>query len=176
MKQMYKIDDVVAYLQRDDLELEQMLDGVASTFPNITVEEVEAAFDAFDRITDARMAENEADFAAHEANHREAMHIFAGCPKGTIFRDAVEIKMKQGDPIAAKWSARLNSRSFRMKEAMLNAAYTVHPLFESNGLWIGERMMPSERELIEWFKLNHPASAREIERAVERDYPSHMPN
>jgi hypothetical protein len=169
MTSTHKIADVVAFIARDDLDPEQVILDIDKSFPGITVEEVEAAFAVYDREADARMAETEAEHAAWKCDFEEMRQIFAGCPADTSLRTAVAIKINQGDPLAVKWAARLNSRSYRLREELLTAAHAVHPLFEDDGRWIGKRMMPTERERIEWFKLNYPASASEIERAIEQE-------
>lgn len=53
-----------------------------------------------------------------------------------------------------------------------DAAYAAHPLFEQRGdfiRWLGDpKDEPSHNAVVEWFQLNHPAKAREIERLHAR--------
>jgi hypothetical protein len=78
----------------------------------------------------------------------------------------------QGDPLAMKWHAILNSAGYRKGEALMAAAHAAHPLFESfdrGWTWKGEGDGPSPDAVLDWFQLNHPTQAREIERRFEQD-------
>jgi hypothetical protein len=85
--------------------------------------------------------------------------------------EAIEIKARQGDPIALHWQASMNTREYRLIEALGEAAHLAHPEWmqtrEGHFEWTGDGEMPSEDAMIDWFQMTHPTEARRIEAEIE---------
>jgi hypothetical protein len=71
-------------------------------------------------------------------------------------------------------------RIYRNEDALLRAAWAVHPDFVFDRLypqraavavvsWVGEGEQPSRNEVIEWYRQNYPEQTREIEQRIDQE-------
>jgi hypothetical protein len=102
----------------------------------------------------------------HEAKQaRAAAKLFEGLPKGIIFDDACRMKAAEGNGVAQRHLAAMNSRTNRVFEALFSAAVDLCPAwprFQKNALY------PMEcRKLVEWFQTTHPREARKVEDSIK---------
>jgi hypothetical protein len=171
----FKRREIVDFINRQKLgttEAEEAVARIREQFSGITIDEIESAFAVYDDEVDARFAEHQAQYIRSKDQSREARLIFEGCPADITFDEAVTFKAQQGDPVALRWQASWNTKEYRRMEALSLAALAAHPQFveKPDGVfeWIGEGDMPSENQMIDWFQLNHPSRAREIENAIDQ--------
>lgn len=67
------------------------------------------------------------------------------------------------------------SDRFKHRHRLFAAACAMHPLWECDGgphlncYWKGDGKEPSQDEMIEWFKVNHPAQASKREVEIRRE-------
>ena len=100
---------------------------------------------------------------------KEVGRILSGLPEGTTIEEACAIKAARGDAGARQLLARLNSREWRLGDALLKAAFDEHPSWVRIGEGVVLRLdpdAPEDDELIEWFQKNYPHQARAIERSI----------
>jgi hypothetical protein len=132
----------------------------------------QAAFDEADRRDDLDWEEAQAQHKAWKEQYADAMMIFDGLPKDITFAEACRIKAGRGDPLAQRYLNWLNSRSYRLWSALINAAIERHPGYQHTGKHSWRKIdpaAPDENELVEWFQKNYPAEARAIEAAIDAD-------
>jgi hypothetical protein len=107
------------------------------------------------------------------ADMEEIKKLFDELSAGTKLRKAAEIKARSGDSIAKALLVKLNSRQWRLNDALLTAALQAHPDWqEAEGSayrYIGGGEPPDDWQpaLIEWFQKNHPREARAIEIKID---------
>ena len=169
----YKITDIVAFISKHELEEpepEAFFARLRAEFPGITHDEYVAAEAAHGYEIDAEIAEVQARYRRHQREYEEALHILEGLGKKISISEAVEIKAAQGDPIALRWQKAMGSKSYRLLEALGEAAHRAHPHFEQTPdhvwHWTGDGDMPSEDAMIDWFQMTHPTEARRIEAEI----------
>jgi hypothetical protein len=170
----YKTTDIVAAFNAEEqagTALEDLRAVIERKFPGITTEECLHALEVIRCESDARHAEAEAEYRRSKKETEEGWHIFEGLGEAITLSEAIEIKAAQGDPIALRWQAGMNTRWYRLNDALSVAAHEAHPQFEEAPdqvwHWKGDGKMPSVEELIDWFQMTHPTEARRIEAEIE---------
>jgi hypothetical protein len=117
--------------------------------------------------------EHEEKVAKYERDKRfaeEAIQILKGLPEGTKLLEACKIKAAQGDPLAQRYLAFLNSRTYRTETALHKAAAAVHRGWQANADGSSSKIddaAPESAELIEWLYREHPEIAPQVEAAIE---------
>lgn len=118
----------------------------------------------------ATLLDEAAELERRATQRAAEVELFEGCPDGTTFRQACEIKAAQGNKLAQQYVSWWESRQYRIEDAILDAAIGAHPGWER-----GEQPghfkkldddAPDAEALIEWFYKNYPVQAREIENRI----------
>jgi hypothetical protein len=174
MSDNYKRRDLVVFAHEHVLtDPNQMIADAQRRFPGVSTEELRWAFEVVDFENDERHREHMERYAQERPFMDEIGKMFEGLPEGTRLDDAVKIKAAQGNAFAIKYLAYTRTKAYRAREALSEAAYAAHPLFEQRGdviYWLGDlEDEPSDDAVVEWFQINHPAAAREIERKIEEE-------
>jgi len=165
----YRTTEIVAFILENMASTKpEKIDALLrKQFPGIEDDLINRAFEVIEFESEEELREHE-EFARQRALMRE---IFEAVPDATTFGEAVEIKAAQGHPFAMALLRQSNTKAALTLEAVSDAAYAAHPLFEQRGKfihWLGDpKDEPSHDAVIEWFQLNHPAKAREIEREFD---------
>jgi hypothetical protein len=165
----YKTTDIVAFIlaNMESTKPENIDALLRKQFPGIEDDLIERAFKVLEFESNELLREHQ-----KQARQRALMKdIFEDLPDETTFGEAVKIKAAQGHPFAIGLLAHNNTSAVQMRDALGDAAYAAHPLFEQRGKfirWLGDpKDEPSHDAVIEWFQINHPVKAREIERRFE---------
>jgi hypothetical protein len=136
------------------------------------IEIAKAAFEEADRREKLDWEEAQAKHEAWKEQYTDSLMIFDGLPKDITFDEACRIEAERGDPLAQRYLDWLNSRSYRLSSALLDAAIERHPGYQHTDTdkhrWRKtDPAAPDEDELVEWFQKNYPREARAIEAAVD---------
>lgn len=163
------VEDTARRLEAEGIDLSPALtQAVVERFPEITCEQMVHVMTAWDADIEAERAEFEAKHEREMARIDMARQIFAGLEDVVkTFGEACQIKARGEGPVAEaarRWLIAMDSVTARLGEA----AHQAHPDFveTTKGHWryTGPGEMPSDEAVIEWFQMNHPTQAREIER------------
>lgn len=95
-------------------------------------------------ILDHEHKEKQAEFDRQMKESNPAIEILSGLPKATTFYEACVIKAAQGHTLAQHALRQMNSREYRVHEALFDAAVDVHPGWER-----GKKRDPCEARAIE---------------------------
>jgi hypothetical protein len=151
---------------------EEMNAGLRKQFPGISDDQMQRAYAVFREEMAEGLRESSRVLAQVEILEVLAGSIFEGLPDGTTLAEAAKIKAAQGDPVALSYQAHANSSEYRIQCALWEAAVDAHPDWKKHNnrsyRWKGQGEAPSTDSMVDWFQLNHPAQAREIERAIEK--------
>jgi|GEM_PF-2674123 len=102
--------------------------------------------------------------------------IHEGLPAGLRFREACQIRATGTGPVAdlaQQYLTWFDSREYRVREALVEAAMKAHPYFERDvtrpHIWhyTAPGDGPDEETLIDWFQRTHPARARAVEAEIQ---------
>jgi hypothetical protein len=153
----------------DDIDLEAMFHQVHREYPNLTPHGINRAFG----IAHDKLIEQDHKLERERFLIDFGIEMFEGLPEGLILDEAVRIKAKQGNKLALRYLAEQGTKEARLIDALSDAAHAAHPqvkvLDYGRYQWNADGEFPSTDALIEWFQINHPNEAREIERAVEEE-------
>ena len=165
----YKTTDVVAAIwEMGLLEIKEITHRLARQFPGAPEDQIARAFEIA-----ADEAREEEARLQHEANTLHVLALlFDGMSEDVTVSQAVEIKAKQGNPLAIAILEQLNSVEYRRYHALWQAACEADPRWTKTDrghlLWRGASgKAPSCDAMIEWFQTTHPREARRIEADIE---------
>jgi hypothetical protein len=155
-----------------DQRLKVIMTAINEQYAACPMKVVKRAFEIVDEEMQFNFEEANRQHAAHRRQHDEAMQIFAGLSRNITFHEACKVKAAGDGPdavLARKWLSRMESREWRLGEALGDAAHAAHPDFRREGRawhYTGAGKMPNEQDLIEWFQLTHPREAKRIENDI----------
>jgi hypothetical protein len=102
--------------------------------------------------------------------HALISHLFERFPEGGTVNEVVAMGVACRDPAALQLQAMWDTRASRLREALSLAAMRAHPQWtepeDGHFNWTGEGVMPTEAAMVDWFQMNHPTEAREIEQEI----------
>ena len=104
------------------------------------------------------------------ANLEQVGALFSDMPEGVTLLDAAEIKAAEGDAVAIALLADFNSDAMRLSVALTSAAAEAHQGWKLNSDGSIKRTSDegpyTPEALADWFQMNHPREARDIEQRV----------
>jgi hypothetical protein len=174
MKNRAKLAQELFELELTDDDEEENNRRMDAILGDLTEREAEAVWD----LVEAMQAEREAEYKAKAEHSKRMQKLFEGLPnaKDLTTMQAAEIKAAQGDAFAIKILRWFNSRDHRLYIALFRAAVDAHPDWinvEGKGArFIGkdDEMQSADAlgdALIDWFQMNHPKRAKEIEASID---------
>ena len=118
------------------LGVDEMLTELGKMFPDASRDEFDRAFGIAQEELQSRAKQS-----FDEADHLTMMaSMLDGLPEGTKFDEAVAIKAKQGNAFAIQYLAMTNSKAYRVRTALFEAAINMHPDWQRSPhgfKWIG---------------------------------------
>lgn len=149
---------------------EEMNTAVRRQFPGLGDDQLRRAYAIVREEIEEGQRESRREVEEAEAFCAAARSIFEGLPHDITLGEAAKIKAAQGDPLAQSYQKYADGAEYQIQCALWEAAVDAHPHWKKHNnrsyRWTGQGEAPSTDHTIEWFQLNHPTKAREIEREI----------
>jgi|SRR5581483_1981716 len=171
----YKTINIIAALRAmaegDRPDMGEMQRRLRERFPEISHDQISHALKVLSDELREQVRESDARNREGQRACGEAIHIIDGLGEAITLDEAIEIKAALGDLVALRWRAAMNTKQYRLLDALGEAAHKAHPHFKQTPdkiwHWNGNGDMPSEDAMIDWFQMTHPTEARRIEAEID---------
>lgn len=146
------------------LSPEEIMDRIAEEHPEAEMADVMRALEAF---VD-ELGERSQEAADHLCSLQPLAALLENEPDGTPLIEVLRKHAMAGDEYAKSVLAQLESPAYRRSQALFRAAVEKHPNWRREGCrFIHSGGGPETPDaLVEWFQMNHPREASEIERSA----------
>lgn len=151
------------------LKMEEMLQKLGEQFADASQDDVERGFG----IAGEELEERAKTAFAEAESLSSLAFVLSDKPEGVSGEDHIRAKAKAGDPFAVAYVKQTVSTAYKIRSALFDAAIQLHPDWKANddGTWsfVGAGSPPKifdETALIDWFQINYPQEASNIEDTV----------